>query len=69
MNKAIINRKIYNQSVVNKLMRKYGVSKRMVHYALNKERDSETAESIRKDYPKMVEAIRQALDKKPKAQA
>lgn len=54
MNKRTTKKNNYNKPAVDALILKYGVSKRFVHQSINNERDSLTAESIRKDYADLV---------------
>ena len=47
----------YHELVLDRLKVKYGVSQRFITMSLNGDRDSDTSESIKKDYPTMVRAI------------
>ena len=61
--KKLENRKRYNQVVVQRLIKKYGVSMRFVHMALNNDRRGELAETIKKEYPILVAKVEAALTK------
>lgn len=54
MNKPTKKRAIYNTTVVNRLIEKYGVSKRYITMSLSGDRQSETLEAISKDYKAML---------------
>jgi hypothetical protein len=47
----------YNTDVINRLAQKYGVTDRFVRQSLKGDRDSETAETLKKEYHKMVKAL------------
>jgi len=54
------NRKKYNAKsalVIKQLAAKYEVTETFVRLALRNERDSETAEAIKKDYKNLIKAI------------
>ncbi|HLV51475.1 MAG TPA: hypothetical protein VKY44_05915 [Flavobacterium sp.] len=48
------NRKIYNTEVVNALIEKYGFTKYFIQQCLRGDRNSITADQIRKDYKSMT---------------
>lgn len=54
MNEGKIKRQSYNQHAINALAKKYSVGKTMVRAALRGDRESETAQSIKKDYRALV---------------
>lgn len=62
MNKSTTKRLSYNEDILNRLADKYGVTKRFIIMSIKGDRESETSESIKKDYKKMDEAI-SAIDK------
>lgn len=61
MNKPTKKRAIYNATVVNRLVEKYGVSKRYITMSLSGDRQSETSEAIAKDYKAMLREINNLL--------
>ena len=64
-NKRTKKRNIYNVEILNRLIKKYGVTKRFITGSLKahpKDR-SETGESISKDYKLMERAISDLLNK------
>ncbi len=54
----------YNSQVVDRLIKKYGVSRRFVTMSLKGDRVSETSESIKKDYKSLEESIDKLLNGK-----
>lgn len=61
MNKPTKKRAIYNTTVVNRLIEKYGVSKRYITMSLSGDRQSETLEAISKDYKAMLKEVNNIL--------
>ncbi len=52
----------YNSLIVDRLKKKYGVSRRYITMSLSGDRVSETSDSIKKDYRRLSERIDQALN-------
>lgn len=61
MDKPTKKRAIYNATVVNRLIEKYGVSKRFITMSLSGDRESETSEAIKKDYRTMLKEVNNVL--------
>ncbi len=61
MNKSTIKRESYNVEILNRLKDKYGVSKRFITMSLKGDRESETSESIKKDYRTMEKEVSKLL--------
>lgn len=61
MDKPTKKRAIYNATVVNRLIEKYGVSKRFITMSLSGDRESETSEAIKKDYKTMLKEVNNVL--------
>lgn len=61
MDKPTKKRAIYNTTVVNRLIEKYGVSKRFITMSLSGDRESETSEAIKKDYKTMLKEVNNVL--------
>lgn len=57
MDKPTKKKPKYHELVLDRLKVKYGVSQRFITMSLNGDRESETSESIKKDYPSMVRAV------------
>jgi len=53
----------YNNTVVNRLAEKYGVSKRLVQMSIKGDNKSETGISIKHDYDKGLQLVGMALQK------
>jgi len=62
MNKSTNKRNNYNIQVVERLSKKYDVTKRFVTMALRGDRNSETAGHIKKDYKRLVKRVESALN-------
>ncbi len=64
MTKIQTNYKIgkYNSYVINRLIKKYGVSKDFIYKSLSGVRDSETANSIIKDYSRGITEVQKVLE-------
>ncbi|GLB51744.1 hypothetical protein NBRC110019_07830 [Neptunitalea chrysea] len=58
MNKS----KTYNAEILNRLIEKYGVSKRFITMSLNGSRESETSEKIKSDYKIMEDEVTNLLN-------
>lgn len=56
----IKKRNEYNQSVVNQIAKKHGITKDYVRKCLGGVRDNATADAIKKDYYKTVKALQEA---------
>ncbi|WP_410221896.1 hypothetical protein [Pedobacter sp.] len=63
-NKSMEKKGSYNSQVVDRLIKKYGVSRRFVTMSLKGDRVSETSESIKKDYKSLEESIDKLLNGK-----
>lgn len=61
--KQTIQKRKYNQLVVNRLIEKHGFSKMYIHQSLRGERNSESSEKIRKDYALMCKEVNEVLNK------
>lgn len=61
-NKSMQKKESYNSLIVDRLKKKYGVSRRYITMSLSGDRVSETSESIKKDYKRLSERINQALN-------
>jgi hypothetical protein len=60
------NRKKYDAKsalVIKQLAAKHKVTESFVRLAINGDRDSETATTIRKEYPAMLDVVNNAIDK------
>lgn len=55
-------KQFYDKKCVERLYKKYGVSKRYVHMCLDPEADSDMANTIKADYKKMDEATTNLLN-------
>lgn len=62
MDKPTKKRNTYNTEVVSVLSKEFGVSTRFVRMSINKEKDSLTADTIRKKYFEMVNPTKQAIE-------
>lgn len=60
-NKRMKKRTNYNAEIIERLQKKYGVSKRYIQMSLSEDRKSETSETIKKDYAKMKKAVKELL--------
>ena len=56
-------KKQYNQLVVKRLMKKYGLTKYFIHQSLRGERTSETSEKICKEYTALCTEVDTVLNK------
>jgi len=63
MNKSTIKRNKFNELVINRLQKKWGVTKHYIRMALRGDRTSETCEEIVKDYKRLVKEVENALNK------
>lgn len=61
MSKPTKKRAIYNATVVNRLIEKYGVSKRYITMSLSGDRKSETSDAIVRDYKAMLKEVNNVL--------
>ena len=61
MDKPTKKKNIYNKEVIERLVEKYGVSKRFVTMSLNGDRTSETSDSIKSDYKTMELEVAKTL--------
>ncbi len=61
MDKPTKKRANYNATVVDRLIEKYGVSKRFITMSLSGDRESETSDSIKKDYKTMLKEVNNVL--------
>lgn len=61
MDKRTKKKSDYNAEILNRLVEKYGVSKRYVTMSLSGDRKSETSDTIISDYKKMSSAVDQLL--------
>jgi len=57
MDKPTKKKPKYHELVLNRLKVKYGVSQRFITMSIGGDRDSETSESIKKDYLVMVRSV------------
>ncbi len=62
MDKPTKKRNTYNTEVIKTLSDEYRVSTRFVRMSVNKEKDSLTADTIRKKYFEMVSPTKQAIE-------
>jgi len=62
MNKSTNKRNKYNTLVVVQLAKKWGVTTRFVTMSLRADRESETAEELKKEYKKLVKQVEAALE-------
>lgn len=62
MSKSTIKRQNYNTQVVERIAKKWGVTPRFVTMALKGDRDSETAETIKKDYKRLVKEVNNIIN-------
>lgn len=62
MNKSTTKRQNYNTQVVERIAKKWGVTTRFVRMALKGDRDSETAETIKKDYKRLVKEVNNIIN-------
>lgn len=63
MSKSTIKRQNYNTQVVERIAEKWGVTTRFVTMALKGDRESETAETIKKDYKRLVKEVNNIISK------
>jgi len=63
MDKRTNKKPKYHELIIERLITKYGVSGRFIRMSLNGDRESETSESLKKDYPLMLRAISELLKK------
>lgn len=61
MDKRTKKKSDYNAEILNRLVEKYGVSKRYITMSLSGDRTSETSDTIISDYKKMSSAVDQLL--------
>ena len=59
--KSMEKTKRYNTEILNRLKKKYGVSKRFITMSLNGDRKSETSISIVSDYGQLEKKVEDAL--------
>lgn len=57
-----MSKKVYHSTVVDRLIEKYGVSRRYITMSINGDRTSETSTTIKRDYNKMLREV-QAQEK------
>lgn len=62
MNKTTKKRQSYNTEVVRTLSQEYEVSERFVRMAINKDKTSLTAETIRKKYFQLTNPTKKAIE-------
>jgi hypothetical protein len=62
MDKPTKKRNTYNTEVIKTLSNEYGVSTRFVRMSISKEKESLTAETIRKKYFDLVSPTQQAIE-------
>ncbi len=61
MNKRTKTKPEYNGQIVERLISKYGVTKRFISMSLSGDRKSETSDTIASDYKKMEKAVNDLL--------
>lgn len=62
MNKPTKKRQTYNVDVINALSAEFEVSTRFVRMSVNKEKNSLTADTIRKKYKQLADASLNAIE-------
>ncbi|PKH50788.1 hypothetical protein CXF68_08855 [Tenacibaculum sp. Bg11-29] len=62
MNKSTNKRNKYNTLVVMQLAKKWGVTTRFVTMSLRADRESETAEKLKKEYKRLVKQVEAVLE-------
>ncbi|MDN3673112.1 hypothetical protein QWY99_08635 [Flavobacterium branchiarum] len=62
MDKRTKKRATYNGDIIDRLIKKFGVSKRYVQMSLSGDRESETSETIKKTYDMMRKEVIKFLD-------
>lgn len=62
MDKPTKKRQNYNTEIVNVLSEEFEVSTRFVRMSINKEKQSKTAENIRKKYFELSQPVKDAIE-------
>ncbi|MDB0603150.1 hypothetical protein PL373_18865 [Tenacibaculum maritimum] len=62
MNKRTNKNQKFNSVVINRLIEKYGFTGYYIRQCLKDQRNNETADTIRKDYKRLVKQVENALN-------